>query len=294
MKNIIFTILVSIPLFSHISYAQEWQSLLDPGLSKWELYMGVPHKSVKIPGAPASTSKNGITGAPLGLNNDPLKVFQMIEEDGKPVLKITGQIYGGLTSKAEYENYHFRCQFKWGTKKWAPRLNTVRDSGILFHAYGKHGRFWNVWMSSLECQIQEGDCGDFIPLAGPDVKLTMKKRGKGRPVFDFNGEYVYGAGYVSHAPSVEKPNGEWNTIEIYTVGQTSTFLVNGTPNMVLFEATKKEGNKRVPLTKGKIQIQSEAAEIYYKNIEIKNIEKFPKHILKYINKPVTQAVKFSK
>lgn len=281
-------------LLPSISSGQEWQNLLDPELSKWEIFMGVPHKSVKIPGMPPSTSKNGTKGTPLGLNNDPLNVFQMIKEDGKPVLKVTGQVYGGLTSKDEFENYHFRCQFKWGSKKWAPRLNTIRDSGILFHAYGKHGRFWNVWMSSLECQIQEGDCGDFIPLAGPDAKLTVKKNGKGRPTFDFNGDYVYGAGYVSHSPSVEKANGEWNTIEIFTIDQTSVFLVNGTPNMVLFEATKKMGNKRVPLTKGKIQIQSEAAEVYYRDIELKNIEVFPKHIQNYINKPKTAAIKYLK
>ena len=34
----------------------------------------------------------------------------------------------------------------------------------------------------------------------------------------------------------------------------------------------KEG-KVVPLTKGKIQIQSEAAEVFYKSIQIKSIKK---------------------
>ena len=35
-------------------------------------------------------------------------------------------------------------------------------------------------------------------------------------------------------------------------------------------------NQIVPLTKGRIQIQSEAAEVYYKNVQIKSINSIPK------------------
>ncbi|MDB4309667.1 DUF1080 domain-containing protein, partial [Akkermansiaceae bacterium] len=80
-------------------------------------------------------------GTPLGLNNDPLKVFSVIAEDGHKVLKITGEIYGGLTTKEEFENYHITMQTKWGEKKWEPRLCDKRDSGLLLHCVGKHGAF---------------------------------------------------------------------------------------------------------------------------------------------------------
>ena len=45
----------------------EWQNLLDESLSKWELFMGVPHKSVEIPGYEKSKSQDGKKGVPLGL-----------------------------------------------------------------------------------------------------------------------------------------------------------------------------------------------------------------------------------
>jgi len=74
----------------------EWTNLLDAKLSHWELWMGVPHETVKglPPGTP--TSPNGHNGKPLGLHNDPKHVFSVIEEDGQPVLQITGEIFGWL------------------------------------------------------------------------------------------------------------------------------------------------------------------------------------------------------
>lgn len=280
--------------FINFTYADEWQNLLDKDLTKWEIFVGVSHKSVKVPGMPPSSSENGTKGTPLGLNNDPLSIFTVIEEHGEPVLKITGEIYAGLSTKNEYENYHFKCEFRWGDKKWAPRLNKLRDSGILFHAYGKHGAFWNVWLSSLECQIQEGDCGDFIPLAGPRAKTTLKHiENQKRPSFDPEGKILRSAGYVSHSPSQEKLHGDWNTIEIMTIGQRAVFIVNGTPNMVLYETTRPNpnGKGRTPLTSGRIQIQSEGAEVYYKNVLIRKIIEYPEHIKKMFIEATSEITK---
>ena len=99
------------------------------------------------PGTPQSDNYN--KGTPLGSNNDPKKVFTVIEEEGTPVLKITGEIYGGLTTLKEYGDYHYSFEVKFGEKKWAPRLDRARDSGLLYHCTGKHGAFLNVWMRSL-------------------------------------------------------------------------------------------------------------------------------------------------
>ena len=215
----------------------------------------------------------------MGLNNDPLEVFSVKKIDGEDVLAITGEIYGGLTTLKEYENYHLSLQFKWGEKKWAPRLEDKRDSGLLVHCTGRHGAFWNVWMRSLECQIQEGDCGDFIALAGTGSKVRVRsERGKRRPIFDPAKPLSDGKRYITHGPSEEKPNGQWNTVEVYTLGQTTVFAVNGTPNMVLEQTKEKEGDQWKPLSKGKLQIQSEAAEIYYRNIKLRQIKSFPESI----------------
>jgi hypothetical protein len=269
-----------------------WNKLLDKELSQWEVFMGVPHTSVNVDWP--SKSESGTEGRPMGLNNDPLKVFSVKEVDGHEVLCISGQIYGGLTSRKEFENYHLSLQFKWGEKKWAPREDQKRDSGLLVHCTGEHGAFWNVWMRSLECQIQEDDCGDFIALAGSGCDIRVRRvEGSDRPIFDSTQPLFHGTGYVTHGPSQEKPNGDWNTVEVYSLGQTTVFVVNGTPNMVIERTVQNTGDGWKPLTKGKLQIQSEAAEIYYRDIKIRPLESFPES-LQSITQPYTGTVNWFK
>ncbi len=47
---------------------------------------------------------------------------------------ISGEIFGGISTKEEFENYHLKMEFKWGEKRYEPRLNKRRDSGIHYHA----------------------------------------------------------------------------------------------------------------------------------------------------------------
>ena len=289
------------PLFiKHIEEGMRWtlnqvevpikengEDLLNNGLSKWDVWMGAVHPTVDIDFVKSEDVRKG---KPMGLNNDPKQVFSIINENGETVLKITGEIYGGLTSKEEYTNYHFTTQFKWGEKKWEPRLNDKRDSGILYHAKGYHGAFWNVWMASLEFQVQEGDCGDFIALGDVygDVPANKKINANGKPSYVYNpkGNLVslkwqkYDAGQASKSELHEKPNGEWNTLEIYCLGNESIHIVNGYVVNRVKNARYDIDGKTIAVTKGKIQIQSQAAEVYYKNMKITPITKFP---LKYKN-----------
>jgi len=259
------------------------EDLLDKNLSKWDVWMGGVHTSVDLD---VEKSDNVKTSEPLGLNNDPKKVFSITKENDEEILTITGEIYGGLTSKQEYGNYHFKTQFKWGEKKWEPRLNAKRDSGILYHAKGPHGAFWNVWMASLEFQVQEGDCGDFIALDDVygDVPSNRKLYANGNPyfIYDPNGKHTplkwskgFESGQASKSGLYEKPNGEWNTLEIYCLENESIHLVNGKVVNRVKNARYDIGGKTIPVRRGRIQIQSEGAEIYYKNMIIRPINEFP-------------------
>ena len=171
-------------LVTYISLAQQngkTITLLDTNLSHFQKWNGIPHSSVK--GLPEGTyQSNNITkGTPLGLNNDLKNTFTIITENNELVLKVTGEIYGALTTKASYQNYHLSVMFKWGDKKWAPRLKTKRDNGIIYHSYGEYGRFWKTWKSGLEYQIQETDIGDYVGLGDEidapqlDIRGTIKQ-----------------------------------------------------------------------------------------------------------------------
>ena len=231
--------------------------------------MGIPHVSVK--GLPEGTlqSEKVTRGTPMGLDSDVKHVFSMTEDSGEPVLKISGEIYGALETLEEFDNFHFSTQFKWGDKKWEPRLDALRDNGILYHCTGKPGNFWGVWKSSIEYQVQESDLGDLYCLKGTsaDVRVTGKK-------YDPESEEYLHKGNATACAEPDAPHGEWNHLEIYTVGTTSVHIANGVVLMVL--ENMKINDK--PLSKGQIQIQSEGAECYYKEMKIRPITEFPTEI----------------
>ena len=80
-------------------------------------------------------------------------------------------------------------------------------------------------------------------------------------------------------PNREYPNGEWNKVEIYTKDQLSILLVNDIVSMVVLNATcQLPSESRKPLTRGSIHLQSEGAEVYYRRIKLRNIEKFPDNL----------------
>ncbi|TNJ45407.1 DUF1080 domain-containing protein [Tamlana fucoidanivorans] len=262
-------------------------ALLDANLSQFETWLGVPHTTVK--GLPEGTyqSNNVNSGTPIGLNQDAKQVFSVIEEEGSLVLKITGEIYGGLTTEKNFSNYHLSVKFKWGDKKWEPRLNAKRDSGILYHAYGAHGRFWKTWKTSLEYQVQETDLGDFIPLSGnteiPKVsgpKVEIRGNAQKKQYDPTQDTYFEGNGYIHAYIEPDMPHGQWNHLEIYVLGNDAVHVVNGQIVMVVENAINPETGK--PLTEGQIQIQSEAAACYYKDLTITPIKEFPKFIKKTV------------
>ena len=100
-----------------------------------------------------------------------------------------------------------------------------------------------VWTKSIECQIQEHDCGDFYLVGGTSLEVDGKLQ-KGR---------------VVKTTDAEKPTGEWNIVEVVCDGDKITNIVNG---VVVNEGTQASE------TKGKILLQSEGAEVYYRKIEL--------------------------
>ena len=141
-------------------------------------------------------------------------------------------------------------------------------------------------MRSQEFQIQEGDCGDYWGCGGALADVPAAKQGDnkfiytvGAPLLTFRDKGPNGRNCIKRADT-EKPSGEWNTIDLYCYGDTSIHVVNGTVVMVLFNLRQPEGSIDKPLTKGKIQIQSEGSEVYYRNLEVEQISSLPEKLLK--------------
>jgi len=254
-------------------------------LSGWYTYLSVPDSSVQSELPRDSSGK--YFQAP-GLNNDLFNVFSVVENDGEPAIRISGELFGILVTEKEYENYHLTLEFKWGDKKFAPRADKKRDSGVLYHSVGPEGAWGGVWMKSKECQVQEGDVGDFIVVdTGVAVIPCVFDTLQNIYNYDENGiplAFTVKFSYCHKSADYEKPLGEWNTLEIYTVGENSVHVVNGNVNMRAYINNVSENGKLISHTKGKIQLQSEGAEIYYRNINIEPITELPEGIWKELKR----------
>jgi hypothetical protein len=109
-------------------------------LNGWTTWMQRPEPTSQVPGL--ARGADGSYTEAIGSNRDPLKVFTVVPDvDGKPAIRISGEVFGELRSTRVLEDYHLRFQFKWGEKKWPPRDGATRkrDSGLLYHVHAGPG-----------------------------------------------------------------------------------------------------------------------------------------------------------
>lgn len=261
---------------------KEWTNLLDKNLSKWEIYQSYRHK-VGYKGE-VLLDKNSMPIPPVGANKNEANVFSVVMQNGEPVMRISGEIYGCIYTKQDFENYDLKLKVKWGNKKWVPRLTEPMDSGILYNSQGKPGvDYWHSWMLSQEFQVSQHETGNSmgdywcIANSSADIRADFSPK-KDSLKFDPKGEKVTlgnGLHFVQASANYESPQGEWTDLELISFGGKSLHIVNGHVVMAISNSSYKEDNQRKPLTHGKIQLQSEAAELFYKDIMIKNIAEIP-------------------
>jgi hypothetical protein len=143
-------------------------------------------------------------------------------------------------------------------------------------------------MRSQELQVQEGDIGDYWPLAGAlaDIPIRTDDPVKSR-IYDPKGVLTLSAKRVWHGTDYdEKPFREWNTIECLALNGDAVFRLNGkTVNVILNSRYReKDSTVDVPLKSGKLQVQSEAAECEYRRMFIRPLTSWPADVAKDLPK----------
>jgi hypothetical protein len=242
-------------------------------LADWEPWLGYrdPGKTYTAP-AEAPLGPGGVGD-----------VFTVVQEDGRPALRVSGKTWGSLVHTGDFANYHLRLQYKWGPGRWAPRERLPANNGLLYHTHGARGSVFGTWSPSVEFEIMERSVGMAVRVgehvrpktfAGRDATLSYPMRRfmpGGREV-----EIVSPAWNVEAARDAERPAGEWNTLDLYVVGARAVHVVNGVPVMVLHDiATVDARGRRTPLTRGRIQLQSEGAETYFRDLVLTPIARLP-------------------
>jgi hypothetical protein len=249
----------------------------------WTTWMARPSPTSQVPGL--SRDADGKYVEPIGAGRDPLHVFTITTVDGRRAIRISGEVFGELRTTRSFENYHLRLQFKWGERQWPPRdkPGTPRDSGLLYHIHAAPGAEGRTWARSIELQIQEHDVGDLYAV-GSAIAVRAKARAGTQPLlydYDPTGEWTFfsqsqGApGRCIKQPDNEKPTGEWNTVELIAFGADAIHIVNGKVVMRLHGATRIDTTLPTPVTSGPILLQSEGAEVFYRDIEVRPITAIP-------------------
>ncbi len=78
-----------------------------------------------------------------------------------------------------------------------------------------------------------------------------------------------------HLVDAEKPKGEWNMLDLIIFDGDSIHVVNGQVVMRLHHAQRLDGDAPTPITAGKICLQTEGGECFFRNVEVQAITKIP-------------------
>lgn len=177
-----------------------------------------------------------------GTKADPKDIWSV--KDGTIVC--VGKPNGYMITEKEYGDYVLKLKWRF------PADSKGGNSGVLLHCQDEK----LPWPTSVEAQLASGRAGDFWLITPPDAKLEVDPKRQ-----DPKQERHYFR--LDTKEPVEKKFGEWNEYEITCKGGDVTLVVNG---------VKVNEGKNGNLKKGRIALQSEGAEIHFKDIVIKSLK----------------------
>jgi hypothetical protein len=241
-------------------------------LKDWDAWLGYADPALTYQRPPI---------APIGATPQSAEIFKVVVEDGRPALYINGKTWGSLVRRGDFHDYHLRLQYKWGKGRWAPRETQAPNNGLLYHSHGAPGAVWGTWSQAVEFEIMTGSVGMVVPV-GDAISATtsvvddpaliapkLRFAPAGRVQTVKGGTALWN---VEAHTDAEKPAGEWNTLDLYVVGDRAIHVVNGVPVMEVHDL-RADG---APLTHGAIQLQSEGAETFFRDIVLEPITSLPK------------------
>jgi len=164
---------------------------------------------------------------------DPATVFTV--QNG--IIHIKGDPFGYMRTKESYSDYKLNVEWRYPGE--------ASNSGVFIHGQKPD----TIWLKCIECQLKAGSAGDFVCMNGSDMNERTDKTN--RVVKKLAG-------------SSEKPNGEWNTMEVVCKTNTIEVFVNG--------VLQNKGTN-LNISKGFICLQSEGKDIEFRNVFLTKLKK---------------------
>ncbi|QXP57525.1 DUF1080 domain-containing protein [Cellulophaga sp. HaHa_2_95] len=176
--------------------------------------------------------------------------------------------HGLFYTNKKYSKYILRFEYKWGTKITNNFDRWQYDAGIYYHVTDD-----KIWPTGIEYQIRynhvssANHTGDFITggtslnwFAAKDSSTFLLPKDGGLPTGQRKNKMLQANPNVAF----NALNNQWNQCEIIVMGDTYTIhKLNG---VIVNMGTD------LSVSEGIIGFQSETAEIYYKNIKIKEFD----------------------
>lgn len=174
------------------------------------------------------------------------------------------ETHGMMYTKKPYSRYIFKFEYKWGTKKYNNFSDFQFDAGMYYHVVED-----KIWPKGIEYQVRydnvkdKNHTGDFWAPPGTSFQWYSAD-GK-----TFTAPYLGGEKQpiklrehlALNNAKVNNLNDKWNKCEIIVMG--NKYAIHKLNGVVVNLATD------LNFSEGIIGLQSETAEIYYRNIEIK-------------------------
>jgi len=164
---------------------------------------------------------------------DPARVFTV--QNG--VIHIKGDPFGYMRTKESYSDYKLNVEWRYPGE--------ASNSGVFIHGQKPD----TIWLKCVECQLKAGSAGDFVCMNGTDMNERTDKTNRM---------------VKKLADSSEKPNGEWNTMEVVCKTNTIEVFVNG--------VLQNKGTN-VNVSKGFICLQSEGKDVEFRNVFLSKLNK---------------------
>jgi hypothetical protein len=186
-----------------------------------------------------------------------------------------------LRTNDSYSSYVFHLQYMWGTVRFDERANTDRDAGILFHLFNNQNA---VWPDAFELQMGSSNLGgewisgDIFVIGSNARGQTSSTQTGGNFVFAelADGGMVRAIGaptsYDRARANAKLDMPGWNTIELTVrANMEAEYKVNGVVVNRVFNMEGNTGGMFQPLQSGPIALQAEYAELFYRDVRIREL-----------------------
>jgi hypothetical protein len=205
-----------------------------------------------------------------GKNNDTRHIFRvergMIHILGLPTDGAAPE-FGYLATEREFSHCRIRAEYRWGTKRFEPVADGMRDSGLIYYKVGSD----DFLARALQLQIMETNTGDLWINGGASVTTSIESEKPPTYSESFVPHRQDSGTRIAKSGDFEDRDG-WNTVEVILDGDRVTHIVNGRVVLRAWSIRQPDPDhpsKMIPLDHGQVLLEEEGAEIWFRSVQIK-------------------------